>query len=270
MEVEVMNVAILIMSLVFGAVDAPTSDDQGMPGVAPPTSDIPLQPELRDALQRHQHRSAANSRGVPASSVRGNLGAGGPQSTTLPSAPTSDSDVDQRYQWQAPTAGPNKSGAAMGVGRSSAGFYQSRYPSSPTHPQPGQAKSYNSQQDAQMLQMRLQAAQQATSPNLQQASKAYAGVQQNTGGVSPYMNLYRTGNNNGTIDNYTTLVRPEIDQRRTNQRFGAELSGLEANSRVQGFHLNQLNRDTQNLQGVKYQQFFMNYGDSYPSFYQNR
>ena len=79
------------------------------------------------------------------------------------------------------------------------------------------------------------------------------------------MNLYRTGNSNGTIDNYTTLVRPEMDQRRANQRFGADINSLENSSRVQGFHLNQLNRDTQNLQGVKYQQFFMNYGDFYPN-----
>ena len=78
------------------------------------------------------------------------------------------------------------------------------------------------------------------------------------------MNLYRTGNAGGTIDNYTTLVRPELDQRRTNQQFGSDINSLENSSRVQGFNLNQLNRDTQNLQGVKYQQFFMNYGDFYP------
>ena len=87
----------------------------------------------------------------------------------------------------------------------------------------------------------------------------------NTGGISPYMNLFRTGTNNGTIDNYTTMVRPQLDQRRANQQFGADINNLENSSRVQGFHINQLNRETQNLQGVKAQQYFMNYGDYYPS-----
>jgi hypothetical protein len=87
----------------------------------------------------------------------------------------------------------------------------------------------------------------------------------NTGNSSAWMNLYRTGTNNGTIDNYTSLVRPQFDQRRTNQQLGADIEGLQSLSRVQGFSLQQLNRDTQNLQGVKYQQFYMNYGDFYPN-----
>jgi hypothetical protein len=61
------------------------------------------------------------------------------------------------------------------------------------------------------------------------------------------------------------LVRPQFDQRRTNQQLGADIEGLQSLSRVQGFSLQQLNRDTQNLQGVKYQQFYMNYGDFYPN-----
>ncbi len=39
--------------------------------------------------------------------------------------------------------------------------------------------------------------------------KAFAGFQQQSG-VSPYMNLYRR-DNLGTIDNYTTLVRPQLE-----------------------------------------------------------
>jgi hypothetical protein len=77
------------------------------------------------------------------------------------------------------------------------------------------------------------------------------------------MNLFRNGNSNGTIDNYSTLVRPQLEQRRANQQFGADINGLEANSRVQGLRIQQLNRDTNNLQGVKAQQYFMNYGDYY-------
>jgi hypothetical protein len=263
-----MNVAIMFLSLVIGGADVgpPTGDNSDLPGVAPPTTQIPLQPELRSALQRTPSRGSS-TRGVPAGSVRGNTRPA-PQSTAMPSAPTSDSEGEQQYQWQAPTAAPAK-GAAAGMGgggTGGGGFYgQSKRPYSPTHPGPGQAKSYNAQQDAQLLQMRLQSAQQATAPATQQPSKAFSGVQMNTGNSSPYMNLYRTGTNNGTIDNYTTMVRPQFDQRRANQQFGADINSLENTSRVQGFHLNQLNRDTQNLQGVKYQQFFMNYGDFYPN-----
>jgi hypothetical protein len=267
-----MNVAIIFLSLVIGGADVgpPTGDNSDLPGIAPPTAQVPLQPELRSALQRQSMRGGS-TRGVPAGSVRGNTRAA-PQSTAMPSAPTSDSDSEQQYQWQAPTAAPAR-GAATGMGGGTggggmggSGFYgQSRRPCSPTHPGPGQAKSYNAQQDAQLLQMRLQAAQQATAPSAQQPSKAFSGVQMNTGSSSPYMNLYRTGTNNGTIDNYTTLVRPQFNQQRTNQQFGADINSLENATRVQGFSLNQLNRDTHNLQGVKYQQFFMNYGDFYPN-----
>ncbi len=268
-----MYVAIMLTSLVLGALDVqpPTGDGMDLQGVAPPTTSIPLQPELRSAIQRRQSYGGGAVRGVPASSVRGNSRSYN-QSSVMPGSPTSESaDNGQQYQWLPPTAAAPKSGAAMGGGQPSGFYGQSRLPYSPTHPQPGQARSYNSQQDAQLLQMRLQAAQQATSPTVQQpASKAFSGVQMNTGGSSAWMNLYRTGNNNGTIDNYTTLVRPQIDQRQANQRFGADINSLESLSRVQGFHLNQLNRDTHNLQGVKYQQYFMNYGDFYPGFYPNR
>ena len=77
------------------------------------------------------------------------------------------------------------------------------------------------------------------------------------------MNLFRTGNNNGTIDNYTTLVRPELDQQHANQKFGADIHGLEDSTHVQGLNIRQLNRDTQTLQGVNATQYFMNYGDYY-------
>jgi hypothetical protein len=263
LEEEVMNVALLIASLLFGVVDPPTGDNSNMPGIAPPTSDIPLQPELRSAIQKHTR--TGRTKGVPASQAHRTSGTNTPQSMNMPMAPTGDQDDQSSYGYGPPTAPPTKGGASMGTGRSSGLNGNSRLPNSPTHPRPGMAKSYNSQQDAQLLQMRLQAAQQATSPAVQQpASKAFAGTQAYSGGPSPYMNLYRTGTNNGTIDNYTSLVRPEINQRQTNQRFGADINSLETSSRVQGFNLQQLHRDTQNLQGVKYQQFFMNYGDFYP------
>ncbi len=37
------------------------------------------------------------------------------------------------------------------------------------------------------------------------------------------MNLFRSGTNNGTIDNYTTLVKPQLDQRYLNQQYGQNI-----------------------------------------------
>ena len=83
-------------------------------------------------------------------------------------------------------------------------------------------------------------------------------------GVSPYLNLFRTGA--GGQDNYSTLVKPQIDQRFANQQFGQNIYGLERDTRRQGANLQQLNRQqqTQATQGVGTPQFYMNTGGYYP------
>jgi autotransporter-associated beta strand protein len=43
--------------------------------------------------------------------------------------------------------------------------------------------------------------------------------------VSPWMNLYRNGTANGTIDNYTTLVRPELAQQAAGQNWNSPTGG---------------------------------------------
>jgi hypothetical protein len=45
--------------------------------------------------------------------------------------------------------------------------------------------------------------------------------------VSPWQNLYRTGTNGGTIDNYNSIVRPQLDQGSTNQHVSAQIGGLQ-------------------------------------------
>jgi hypothetical protein len=78
-------------------------------------------------------------------------------------------------------------------------------------------------------------------------------------GVSPYMALFRTGTDNGTVDNYTTLVKPQLDQRYSNQQqYGRDISGLQTDTRFQG----QSNQSRQ-VQNVSSPQFFMNYGGYY-------
>ena len=90
-------------------------------------------------------------------------------------------------------------------------------------------------------------------------AKPFSGYQ-TPSGISPYMNIYRSGTNNGTIDNYTTLVKPQLDQRYLNQQYGRDIRGLQGDTRMQGQNLQQQSRQ---LQGVSTPQFYMNYGTYY-------
>lgn len=110
--------------------------------------------------------------------------------------------------------------------------------------------------------MTLQGNPAVTPPPL--SEKAFSGYRV-TSGVSPYMNLFRR-DSLGTIDNYTSLVRPELDQRRVNQQYGRDIRGLEQSTRAQGSSLQQLNRDTRSLQGVGTPQFYQNYGNYYQGY----
>jgi hypothetical protein len=96
----------------------------------------------------------------------------------------------------------------------------------------------------------------------QNTEKAF-GTFRPTSGVSPYMNLFRPTSE--SIDNYSTLVRPQIEQRFMNQQFSRDLRGLSDASRMQGVDMRQLYRTNQQLQGVATPQYYMNYGNYYPS-----
>jgi hypothetical protein len=79
-------------------------------------------------------------------------------------------------------------------------------------------------------------------------------------GVSPYMSLFRTGTNNGTVDNYSTLVRPQFNQQYLNQQYGRDIRGLQSDTRLQNQAIMSQSRQ---LQGVSTPQFYMNYGSYY-------
>jgi len=95
-------------------------------------------------------------------------------------------------------------------------------------------------------------------PNIE---KPFSGYRQ-ASGISPYMNLFRNGTDNGTVDNYTTLVRPQLDQRYLNQQYGRDIRGLQTDARLQGSSIQQINQSRQ-LQGISTPQFYMNYGSYY-------
>jgi hypothetical protein len=155
---------------------------------------------------------------------------------------------------EGPAGGPQASGAY--------GPAASRIPMAPTWRQPSAASSM--------------AASPAYSPFAEQQQrlaaawmpqKAFGSYQPPPSGSSPYMNLFRTGNNNGTIDNYTTLVRPALQQQNANQQFGNDIYGLQRAERIQRAAIQQVNPQSRYLQGVGTPQYYMNAGGYYPGMY---
>ena len=73
-------------------------------------------------------------------------------------------------------------------------------------------------------------------------AKPFAGVQPFSSALVPYMGLFRNDTAGGTIDNYSTLVRPALDQRSMNQQFNLDIYGLERNARLQETALRQMSR----------------------------
>jgi hypothetical protein len=97
--------------------------------------------------------------------------------------------------------------------------------------------------------------------NVQPADKAFSGYQSQSG-VSPYMNLFRR--DTMTVDNYTTLVQPQLQQRFLNQQYGRDINSLEQSLRVQGPRIQPT--IYRQGQGVATPQFFMSTtgGQYYP------
>ena len=93
--------------------------------------------------------------------------------------------------------------------------------------------------------------------------KAFSSVNPFSSGVSPYMNLFRRDNALGTVDNYTTLVRPALEQRSANQRFNLDIFGLERRARIQQHSIQRMEQTERTLQGIGTPQYYMNYGGYY-------
>jgi hypothetical protein len=186
------------------------------------------------------------------------------RSTNAPIMPVSPTDsnasVGEMYQWLPPTA-------AAAAGRSQQGAVNSM-PNSPTRGRPDVPQNYSSMATAQMQRNRMEAARNSARPTVQGTTKPYSDQRSMGGTISPYMNLFRTGNAGGTIDNYSTLVRPELDQRRLNSQMGNDINNLESTYNVQSMNIRQLGRQTQSLNGVNANQYYMNYGDYYSGFHQ--
>jgi hypothetical protein len=254
---------------------------QSMPQIDSPTSQNPLPPTppsqsthsrtKRSAISELEQRKLRASRSSTSTPDRY-------QQNTLPIMPMAPTDPAQNayggqfYQWLPPTA-TTAGAAAMDTsgGRPNGLYGPSNFPVSPTRGPPGSPQSYSSMKTIQDESRRIEAARNATAAPPQTASKPFSGANvPSSGGSSPYMNLFRGGNNNGTIDNYTTLVKPELNQRSANQQFGSDIHSLDNRTNVQGLSIRKLDTQTQSLQGVNSSQYFMNsspyfmnYGDYY-------
>jgi hypothetical protein len=275
-----MSFALILSTFLIGVSPATSGDSMLSPMLSPPTEGgLPLPPLQNDsssaktqnkktgrteAQSRDNQRSQARSARYSGSPSRQQSGQGLPP--MMPMAPTDSSaggQAGQSYDYLPPTAGSSGAGADGG-GRPSGNFGPMNVPTSPTRGRPDIPQSYKSMQTAEQQNRRMDAARNSAAATPQSGAKAFAGYTQQSSGVSPYMNLFRNGTSNGTIDNYTTLVKPQIDQRFANQQFGSDIRGLENSTRVQGLNIRQLNRQTQSLQGINASQYFMNYGDYYP------
>jgi hypothetical protein len=97
-------------------------------------------------------------------------------------------------------------------------------------------------------------------------AKPFATARPFASGVSPYMGLFRNDTAGGTIDNYSTLVRPALDQRSMNQQFNLDIYGLERDTRLQNMALRQMSRynNSRAPQSIATPQFNRSFGGYYP------
>jgi hypothetical protein len=194
------------------------------------------------------------------------------QAMVMPIAPTDAAGTAMRGQPSVPTTsevGPGMYGTRTPQAPTSQRRAQAQYRPMSHGPQtPNQAAGATQASAGMAFSTQQNAAQQAAPPAAEAAArneKLFANFRAQSG-ISPYMNLFRTGTALGTIDNYTSLVRPELEQRYLNQQVNKDIVGLERNSRLQQMRLQMLNQEQgRSLQGVGTPQYYMNYG----SFYQN-
>jgi hypothetical protein len=84
--------------------------------------------------------------------------------------------------------------------------------------------------------------------------------------ISPYLNLFRLDTEGGTLDNYSTLVRPEFVQRKTNVRVGGDIRTLASKGYLQNAAIRQIGNEARALEGRPSQDYYMNLLGFYPGF----
>jgi hypothetical protein len=179
----------------------------------------------------------------------------------MPTAPTESIDPNEAGLMGHPSAptSPDSEDLEMEIGQ---GAYRSRQPDVPTSTDGRYRPSSRSREAQARADMRVKG---IPSPLIQQQpaptqitmppgmEKAFSGYRAPSG-VSPYMNLFRS-DSGGTIDNYTSLVRPQLEQRYMNQQLGRDINA-ERNARIQQQMQLQM-QQKRKLQGVETPSFYM-------------
>ena len=93
-------------------------------------------------------------------------------------------------------------------------------------------------------------------------SKPFSGYQARPA-VSPYMDLFRL-DGSGSVDNYSTFVKPRLNQKKRNVMVGGEIRSLQNRTQNQGGAIQRIGSQTQALQGRSNHNYFMNRGGYYP------
>jgi hypothetical protein len=272
---KIMHVSIAVGTILLSSwvLHSPTDEEEaGVPGEiqAPAGTEssgptMPFLPQSPRPTRDERGRrigSSGEARGGAAGGATGRPG-GAPQQAPggvpqqaygIPSAPT---DSGQNTAGQPTSA--SGFGAAGGVTNLGPGaFGPARHPMAPTASDSARPLQRNVLDQSRGAGALGNVGGRMSHPEM---AKPFAGFRP-TSGVSPYMNLFRTQGD--SLDNYTSLVRPQLEQRSLNQQFNHDIRGLEGNARSQNVDLRQLYRSNQTLQGVATPQFYMNYGNYFP------
>ena len=252
-----MHVAVVMGTMLLGSwvLNSPDAEEEaGIPeevqlqeqqerGVVPPYPTSPrmpyntMSPQPGQPMAPGAQPGATTPRAMPMSGSQ----AGSPSQAMqiFPSAPT-DASTGVFGQPLAPTSNAVPGDASrftpMAPTHSSSGGFRSKLPNLLNRYRSGKSSS-------------------SAGSDPSPASEKAFGNYRPTSGVSPYMNLFRVGGE--TVDNYTSLVRPQLDQRFANQQFNRDIRSLQRSSSMQRVNLNQLYRANQTLQGVATPQFYM-------------
>jgi hypothetical protein len=276
-----MHVAIAVGTLLLGSwvIHSPVDEDESavVNRHQPPATAPAVRSHTPGSLDRGDKRFSEDSPGMDSrleGRQRGRTKSGDESARTkqpaasgvMPSAPTDSESVDLN-QPPAPTSGNSADSSQQTAGLG--GVPRSRYPIAPTSGRPsGQsvlrsglhtALAKNALGEVPGGTARFMTPPTAAPP----ADKPYSNYRASSG-VSPYMNLFRSGF--GGVDNYSTLVRPQLEQRTLNQKFGRDIGGLEQDLRSRNLDLQLLNQASRTPQTVTSPQYYMNLGGYYPGY----
>jgi hypothetical protein len=266
-----MNTLIGIWSLVFGGVALPGADPSLeypiSPWIRPPTAEMRY-PDLGPAGGAARTPSPSGTRGQAQGGTYGQAGLARPQpgygrqgtalESQIPAVPTDPLAITpDAYPFAPPTANlQTQQGGSGGPSSGAAGTRAGMIPQAPASPLPRKMPSMPRSRTTEFF--RSRALSYGTPVSM---DKPFSGHQADPV-LSPYMDLFRTDNSLGTVDNYNQYVRPKLQQQARNRQLNRQVRGLQSTTQRQGSAL----RQSQQLQGLSAPQYYQNYGGYYPGF----